>query len=218
MNPLVEMREVSYTYRTRVEDVRALHRFSFELNAGESVALMGPSGSGKSTVLLLLGLMRTIHEGEILVDGSAAPSDARSRARWRNRHVGFVFQEYAIIEDLCVWENVALPLEYGETRVSRRERRRRAIDELGRYGIADVADRRARDLSGGQRQRVSIARATINSPQIILADEPTAALDAAASENVIGVLEGLRTEGRGIVIATHDHRIAERCDRVVQMR
>ncbi|MDO5099644.1 MAG: ABC transporter ATP-binding protein [Corynebacterium sp.] len=218
MNFLVEMKNVSYSYRNKSEEVAALRDFSLQLAPGELVALMGPSGSGKSTALLIAGLMRPHHTGELIVNGQPVPKSEREKATLRNMFFGFVFQEYAVIEDLPVWENAALPLEYSDASLSRRQRRHRAAAELEKYHIEDLADRQVSQLSGGQRQRVAIARATINNPQVILADEPTAALDEEACDNIMRIFGSLREANRGIVIATHDPRVAKQCDRVVSLR
>ncbi|MDO4760859.1 MAG: ABC transporter ATP-binding protein [Corynebacterium sp.] len=218
MSFLLEMKNVSYRYRLKNETVVALKDFSFALSPGEMVALMGPSGSGKSTALLIAALLRPDYTGELLIGGKPVPSSERDKAVLRNSFFGCVFQHYAVIEDAPVWENVALPLEYAPSRLSRRQRRRRAVEELAKYGIEDLADRQVARLSGGQRQRVAIARATINDPQVIVADEPTAALDEVACDTIMRVFGAVRDHHRGIVIATHDPRVAQQCDRIVYLR
>lgn len=218
MNSLLKFEQVSHTYTSKQERITVLEDFSLALHAGESIALMGPSGSGKSTILMLAGLMYPLQKGMLYLEGAPAPMEDRERSKLRNAYFGFVFQNYAVAEDLSVWENVALPLEYTSAPLSRRKRKARAIEELKRYDLHDLAERPVTQLSGGQRQRIAIARATINRPRVILADEPTAALDMSTCDHIMSIFADIQAIGCGLLIATHDPRVAERCDRIYQLR
>ncbi len=217
MNPVLEARNVSKVYGSGPVQVVALRNVCMSLFAGECVALMGPSGSGKSTLLSILGLIRRPTNGYVLVQGKKVGEDERSRARLRNQFFGYIHQEFAIIENESVEENVAIPLQYARVRLSRRERRERVRQVLEQVGLAWALHKNASHLSGGERQRVAIARALINHPVVLLADEPTAALDGKAAQEIIQLLLSVRERGASVLIATHDERIAKRCDRVLHI-
>lgn len=218
MTALIEARGLSKSFTTVAGEVRAVVDADLVVEPGEAVALMGPSGCGKSTVLQLVGLMQSPDRGKLAVDGTRAPERDADRASLRNRFFGYIHQEYAVIEDEPVWKNIAIPLDYARPRVGRAQRRARAEAVLAEVGLPTLADARARTLSGGQRQRVAVARALVNQPRLLLADEPTAALDAQTGAQVVALLMNVRTSGGGCLIATHDPLVAERCDRVVTMR
>ena len=217
MNPVLEARNVSKVYGSGPVQVVALRNVCMSLFAGECVALMGPSGSGKSTLLSILGLIRRPTNGYVLVQGKKVGEDERSRARLRNQFFGYIHQEFAIIENESVEENVAIPLQYARVRLSRRERRERVRQVLEQVGLDWALHKNASHLSGGERQRVAIARALINHPVVLLADEPTAALDGKAAQEIMHLLLSVRERGVSVLIATHDERIATRCDRVLHI-
>jgi putative ABC transport system ATP-binding protein len=197
--------------------VRAVEGVSIGLGADESVALMGPSGCGKSTLLRLLGLVLKPTAGRVCINGVEAPTGESARARIRSRTLGFLHQEFAIIEGETVEENVAIPLYYSIPRRGRRERREQVARSLASVGLDGAQRRPASRLSGGERQRVAIARALVNDPDIILADEPTAALDRRNADAVVDLLISARRPGTAVVIATHDPVVADRCARTVRM-
>ncbi|WP_017972613.1 ABC transporter ATP-binding protein [Actinopolyspora halophila] len=208
---------LSKTYGQGRLRVEALHEVSLSVESGEAVALMGPSGCGKSTLLSLLGLTLAATSGDLVIDGERAPTRERQRARLRNAFFGYLHQEFAIVEDDSVANNVTIPLEYARPRVSRRQRRERARRALDDVGLEWAPHRKASELSGGERQRVAIARALVNEPGLVLADEPTAALDVATAQEVMTLLLAMRGQGTSVLMATHDPRVAERCDRVIGM-
>lgn len=217
MTVLIEARSISMMFRSGHTQTQALRDVDFALTAGESVALMGPSGCGKSTLLAILGLLMTPHSGKVLIEAHPAPLRETERARVRNTRFGYVHQEYAIIDDESVAANVAIPLEYARPRRNRRNRGVVVQHALTDVGLSSFMGRRAGELSGGERQRVAIARALVNRPDIILADEPTAALDQETGTAVISLLLDMRSRGAGLILATHDVRVADRCDRVILM-
>ncbi len=217
MKRLLELNAISQTYDTASEKVDVLRNFSLAVDRGESVAVMGPSGSGKSTILMIAGLMMIPNSGSVSIDGIQVDANEKSRARIRNEFLGFVHQGYAIIDYLKVWGNVAIPLEYTTPKVPRNVRRLRAKTELEKYGIGELSDRKVSEISGGQRQRVAIARATINNRQLLLADEPTAALDIRSRDSIIDIFAQLKSENRGILLATHDYHVAEQCNRIINL-
>lgn len=215
---ILELRGIARTYVTPAETVHAVVDLSMTITAGEMVALMGPSGSGKSTVLLIAGLLLRSDTGEVLIGGEPAPTAESEQARVRNQSVGFVHQGYAVVDAQTALENVMIPLEYARPRIPREIRRARAKAALARLGIdSATAARKAKFLSGGQRQRVAIARALVMGASLVLADEPTASLDHATADIVLDHLSGVCSEGAGVLIATHDPRVAERCHRVIRM-
>ena len=168
---------------------------------------MGPSGSGKSTLLYLLGGLDRPTAGQIVVDGAALQDmDENALAAYRRSVVGFVFQSFNLISSLSAWENVAFPMRF--TGVARRERRERAFALLERVGLADRRLHRPSELSGGQQQRVAIARSLVNEPRLILADEPTGNLDTASGQSIMELLSELHSDGRTVVVVTHDPRMA----------
>ncbi len=180
------------------------------------VAIMGSSGSGKSTLLNILGLLDGFDEGEYMLSGeSMAGLNERSSARYRSKFLGFVFQSFNLINFKTAAENVALPLYYQG--VSRKERNKRAIDFLKKVGLNDWSNHLPNQLSGGQKQRVAIARALVGKPKVILADEPTGALDSKTSYEVMGLLRELNKEGITMVVVTHENDIAEMCDRTINL-
>ncbi|GAA3732235.1 ABC transporter ATP-binding protein [Salinactinospora qingdaonensis] len=214
---LLEACGLSKTYgqgRLRVEAVRDV---SLSVEAGEAVALMGPSGCGKSTLLGLVGLTLAATSGTVAVNGAPAPVEERKRARLRNEFFGYIQQDLAIVDTDSVAGNVTVPLEYARPRVGRRQRLRRAYEAVGGVGLGWAFRRRASRLSEGERQRVAIARALVNRPSVVIADEPTAALDVATAQEVVTLLLSLREHGASLLVATHDPRVAARCDRVVAM-
>ncbi|QDZ41812.1 ABC transporter ATP-binding protein [Corynebacterium sp. sy039] len=217
MSELLVLDRISHTYKTKTESVQAIRDVSLSVASGEKVALMGPSGSGKSTLLMIAGLMAVPSSGEVVIGGAPAPVSEKDRAKLRNEFFGFAHQEYAVVEYLSAWENVAIPLEYATPKVSRRQRRERAVAELGRYGLEHCAKRRVSELSGGQRQRVGLARATVTRPTLLIADEPTAALDVGTRDSILDLFETVMADAGGALIATHDPVVAERCDRVIQL-
>ncbi|RMH45238.1 MAG: ABC transporter ATP-binding protein [Gammaproteobacteria bacterium] len=217
MKALLEARNVSKTYGRGHLQVVALQNVFTTLFAGECVALMGPSGSGKSTLLSILGLISRPTTGEVLVQGKVAPSDERSRARLRNRFFGYVHQEFAIIENESVERNVVIPLQYSSEKIKRQERRKRVQEVLSQVGLAEALHKNASHLSGGERQRVAIARALINNPSVILADEPTAALDGHTAQEIMQLLLSFKERGALVLVATHDERVVNRCDRVLRI-
>ena len=214
--PLLELQDVNRTYGGAVP-VHALAEVSLCIRAGEFVALVGPSGSGKSTLLGLLGLLDRPTSGTIRIEDRdiSRARDGR-RTRERGRSIGFVFQQFHLIPHLTALGNVETALLY--RRLGRRQRRRRAMEVLTQVGLAERATHRPVELSGGEQQRVAIARALVTDPRIILADEPTGALDSANAELVMEVLQSLPDESRAVVMVTHDLALADRADRQIRLR
>lgn len=217
MNALLRLDNASRTHGEGAARVLALDEVSLAVQPGEFVALMGPSGSGKSTLLHLAGGLDTPTSGTVEVDGKdLAGLSQKERAAVRRSAVGYVFQDYNLIPALSAVENVSLPCELDG--MSRSAAAAAAMGALDRVGLADVADRYPDELSGGQRQRISIARGIVGERRIILADEPTGALDTAAGEAILALLRGLCDDGAAVVLVTHEARHAAWADRVIYLR
>jgi putative ABC transport system ATP-binding protein len=214
---MIRLDKVSRIYRRGLETVTAVTGATFDIQAGEFCAITGPSGSGKTTLLNLLGLLDQPTTGGIFIDEERVCYESADKlARLRNRKIGFVFQGFHLLPRLNAVENVALPLLYRG--IERKEAHRIAARELARLGLGDRSHHRPDELSGGQRQRVAICRALVGQPSIMLADEPTAALDGNMADQVIETFDELRTNRRiAVLIVTHDLQIAARCDRQIRI-
>ena len=215
--PIVEARDVDKRYDTGKVQVHALQGVSFSVPRGEMVAIMGPSGSGKTTLLNCLSGLDRIDDGEVLIDGvSLSSMSDEKRTDYRARRMGFVFQFYNLIPVLSAVENVELPLLVA--RVPAKESRRKALAALDLVGLADRAEHVPDELSGGQRQRATIARALVNEPAIVWADEPTGDLDSENADEVVALMRRLNRErGLTFLIVTHDITVGRSTDRIVRM-
>jgi putative ABC transport system ATP-binding protein len=215
--PVLEARAVTKTFESDGAPVRALRGLDFTMSAGEFVAIMGPSGCGKSTLLNLAAGLDTPTDGEIAVAGeSLAGKDENDLARMRRAHIGIVFQFFNLLEGMSVLENVTLPAVIAG--VGRRKAETRARDLLDLLGLGDKTRDAPGVLSGGQRQRLAIARALANEPTLVLADEPTGALDSEGGREVLELFRRLHATGQAILLVTHDHDVAQAGDRIVRMR
>lgn len=216
MPAIVSLRSVSRTYRSDAVVVAAVRDVSFDIRKGETLAIMGPSGSGKSTLMHMIGLLDTPSEGRIYLEGAAiADLSEDQRSRLRALKLGFVFQSYNLLARHNAIENVALPLVYSG--VGGKERLRRAEKCLQAVGLAHRARHFPKQLSGGEQQRVAIARSLVCNPAIILADEPTGALDSRTGDEVLRLFRALGDMGQTVVIVTHDAKVAEKCRRIIRL-
>ena len=216
MPAIVSLRSVSRTYRSDAVVVAAVRDVSFDIRKGETLAIMGPSGSGKSTLMNMIGLLDTPSEGRIYLEGAAiADLSEDQRSRLRALKLGFVFQSYNLLARHNAIENVALPLVYSG--VGGKERLRRAEKCLQAVGLAHRARHFPKQLSGGEQQRVAIARSLVCNPAIILADEPTGALDSSTGDEVLRLFRALGDMGQTVVIVTHDAKVAEKCKRIIRL-
>jgi putative ABC transport system ATP-binding protein len=214
---VLETHGLQKTFESEGAPVRALRGVDFSMRAGEFAAVMGPSGCGKSTLLNLVAGLDTPSDGEVIVAGeSLAGKDENDLARMRRAHIGIVFQFFNLLEGMSVLENVTLPAVIAGTK--RRQAETRARDLLDLLGLADKANDAPGVLSGGQRQRLAIARALANQPTLLLADEPTGALDSAGGEEVLELFRRLHAGGQTIVLVTHDQDVADAANRIVLMR
>lgn len=214
--PLIELRDVAKTYRAGTLAVHALRDVCLRIDAGEHVAIIGPSGSGKSTLMHILGCLDTPTTGTYHLAGQdVSGMDEAALAHVRNRRIGFVFQRFHLLAQLTALRNVELPLLYAG--VDADERRARAHEVLAKVGLPDRMDHRPGELSGGQQQRVAVARALVNEPDLILADEPTGNLDSAASTDILKLLADANSAGRTVVVITHEPEVAAQAERVVRV-
>jgi putative ABC transport system ATP-binding protein len=214
---LVELRNVSKIYRLGDEEIRALDDITLDIEAGEFISIIGPSGSGKSTLMHILGCLDSPSKGTIQLDGVMIHNaSARELAAIRNRKIGFVFQFFNLLPKLTVMQNVELPMIYSG--IPAKQRRERSMASLEAVGMANRAKHRPSQLSGGQQQRAAIARALVNNPRIVFADEPTGNLDSHTGEAILQLFRKLSEEGRTIVLVTHDPEIAAVTPRRIEIR
>jgi putative ABC transport system ATP-binding protein len=217
MSALIECRDLVKTYTMGDQTVRALDGVSLDIEAGDYVAIMGASGSGKSTLMNLMGALDRPTAGSLRIAGEElAGLDADRLAAFRNRTIGFVFQQFNLLPRTTALENAALPLVYAG--VPADERRRRALSRLEQVGLGERVDHHPSQLSGGQQQRVAIARSLVNDPKILLADEPTGALDSQTSEDIMRIFDTLNREGITIILVTHEQEVAEHARRQIVFR
>lgn len=215
LRPLIEMNDVVREYELGGERVRALDRVSLTIEHGEYVAIMGPSGSGKSTTMNMIGCLDVPTSGAYRLDGiDVSTLSDNDLAALRNLKIGFVFQQFNLLARTTALQNVELPMMYAG--VSRKERRLRAETALTRVGLAHRLQSRPNELSGGQQQRVSIARALVNNPALLLADEPTGALDSHTTEEILSLFEELHDQGHTVVIVTHEPEVGRRAKRIIR--
>jgi len=215
--PLISMRNIWKTYQMGVEELHALRDVSFHVNKGEYVAIIGPSGSGKSTLMNLIGCLDSPSKGEYWINGNLVSTMTDDElARIRNKEIGFVFQTFNLLSRATALHNVELPLIYSGMRAG--ERGEKAKAALASVELGDRIAHKPNELSGGQRQRVAIARALVNHPSILLADEPTGALDSKTSVEIMALFEKLHAEGNTIIVVTHEHEVAERAHRIITIR
>lgn len=215
-NILLSLDNVSKLYKMGETVVTALDGVSFNVERGEFLSIMGPSGSGKSTCMNLIGCLDKPTSGEILINGKKVSlMNQNQLAEIRNRTIGFVFQQYNLLPNLSVIENVMLPLRYQGVPVA--ERRKRAEKVLDRMGLSDRLNHKPSELSGGQKQRTAIARATVTDPALILADEPTGALDSHTGESVMDLFNEINREGTTIIVVTHDEKIGRSLPRTIRI-
>lgn len=217
-NPIIQALDVVKVFDTGKVKVPALRGVSFAVGRGEMVAIMGPSGSGKTTLLNCLAGLEAIDAGQIIVDGTdIATMNDKTKTEYRARHMGFVFQFYNLLPVLSAVENVELPLVVSG--VNTKEARERAMRALALVRLTEWAAHKPAELSGGQRQRVTIARALVNEPAIVWADEPTGDLDSETADEIISLMQDLNTRhGQTFVIVTHDGGVGARCQRIIKMR
>jgi putative ABC transport system ATP-binding protein len=214
---LISMREIWRTYEMGTESLHALRGVSFDVQRGEYLAIIGPSGSGKSTLMNLIGCLDTPSQGRYWINSKlVSEMEDDELARIRNQEIGFVFQTFNLLARATALHNVELPLIYAG--ISAAERKQRAEQALASVELSDRMTHRPNELSGGQRQRVAIARALVNHPSILLADEPTGALDSKTSMEIMNLFEHLHEMGNTIIVVTHEHDIAERAHRVISIR
>ena len=218
MEKLIELRDVYKIYGEGLEsEVRALDGVSLTISRGEFAAVVGQSGSGKSTMMNVLGCLDIPTRGDYFLDGTDVRElTDKELSRIRNREIGFIFQQYNLIQSLTVLENVELPLIYQG--VDADDRREMALEALGRVGLADRVKHKPTEMSGGQQQRVAIARAIATHPPIIMADEPTGALDSRTGREVLAFLQQLNREGTTVILITHDNGIAATARRIVRLQ
>jgi len=214
---LIAMRDIWKTYEMGAEPLHALRGVSFDVQRGEYVAIIGPSGSGKSTLMNLIGCLDTPSQGRYWINGKlVSEMDDDELARIRNKEIGFVFQTFNLLARATALHNVELPLIYAG--ISSADRHERAKQALSSVELSDRMMHRPNELSGGQRQRVAIARALVNHPSILLADEPTGALDTHTSYEIMGLFERLHEAGNTIIVVTHEQDIAARAHRIIHIR
>ncbi len=216
-NLVIDIKNIGKTYKIGEVVVNALETVDLKINKGEYVALMGPSGSGKSTLMNILGCLDTPSKGNYLLNGiDVSFMTDNELAEIRNKEIGFIFQTFNLLSRNTSLENVALPLVYAG--VAKTERLEMAKKSLESVGLGDRIEHKPNELSGGQRQRVAIARALVNSPAIILADEPTGNLDTKTSHEIMDLLEEIHKKGNTVIIVTHEEDIAKRAKRIVRLR
>lgn len=212
---IIETRDLRKTYLMGKVEVPALKGVDITIQKGEFIAIMGSSGSGKSTLLNMIGMLDTPTSGKVIIEGvDVSEMDENERADFRLNKLGFIFQFFNLFMELTALENVALPVQI----VRRKDFEKRAIKLLDMVGLYDRANHKPAELSGGQQQRVAVARALVNEPALLLADEPTANLDTKSSEQVISLLKELNKSGQTIVMVTHEPELGKRADRIIWLR
>ncbi len=214
---MIETKDLMKVYQMGDNEVRALNSVSFTIEKGEMVAIMGPSGSGKSTLMSIIGCLDVPSSGAYILDGiSVENMDETKLAEIRGRKIGFVFQQFNLLARTSALENVMLPLTYAG--ISGKERNNRALKALERVGLGDRTHHAPNELSGGQQQRVAIARALVNEPAILLADEPTGALDSKTGVEIMELFQNLHKEsGQTVILVTHDSYVARHTDRIIKL-
>lgn len=214
---LIELRSIERVYQMGSQQVRALNGVSLDVERNEYVAIMGPSGSGKSTMMNIVGCLDSPTAGEYILNGNDVSDMTDDQlARVRNREIGFVFQTFNLLPRVNCLQNVELPLVYAGIRKSKR--REMASEALIKVGLGDRMDHKPNELSGGQRQRVAVARALVNNPSIILADEPTGNLDSRTGEEIMQLFETLYRRGNTLLVVTHEEEVAKHARRVIRLR
>ena len=215
---MIEIKNLVKIYnKGKTNEFCALKGIDLSIEEGEMVAIIGKSGAGKSTLLHILAAIDSYDKGSYLVDGvSVGDLKEKDRARFRNQKIGIVMQDYALIDEYTIEENVQIPLIFGKVK-GNDVRREKIMTALENVGLAELAKKPVRQLSGGQKQRVEIARALVNNPTFLLADEPTGALDSKTSGEIMDVFEKLNQGGKTVIIVTHDMEVAARCGRVIEI-
>lgn len=216
---MIEFKDITKTYKFGdAQAVKALNNVSLTISKGEMTALIGTSGAGKSTLLKIIGLVERADSGEYLLDNvNVTNCSDKSAAKLRADRISFVMQDFALINQFTVYENAQLPLLLNSEKLSKQERKKRIMQVLETVGIADLADRLISKLSGGQKQRAAIARALAADTDIILADEPTGALDSKTSGEIISLLKSVNESGKTVIIVTHDKNVAAQCGRIIEI-
>ena len=214
---MIEIKDLHKSYKMGSNSLHVLKGINFEVSEGEMVAIMGSSGSGKSTLLNILGILDEAEEGSYHLDGTLIKNlNEKVAAQYRNKFLGFIFQSFNLINYKNALDNVAMPLYYQG--VKRNIRMEKAMYYLEKVGLADWAEHLPSELSGGQKQRVAIARALASDPKVLLADEPTGALDSKTSYEVMELIQGINDEGKTILVVTHEDDIAHMCKRIVNLK
>jgi len=217
--PIIQLRDLTKTYHTGEVELKAVCEVSLEIQRGDFVAVMGASGSGKSTLMNMLGCLDQPTSGSYLLDGATvAGLNRRQLARLRNKKLGFIFQSFNLLARTSALENVELPMFYSKPLIALRATRQRATQALEKVGLGDRRHHHPNQLSGGQQQRIAIARALVNSPELLLADEPTGNLDTRTSIEIMGIFQKLNDAGITILMVTHELDIAAYCKRIIVMR
>lgn len=214
---MIQIKNLHKSYKMGSSSLHVLKGINFNVEEGELVAIMGSSGSGKSTLLNILGMLDSADDGEYILDQVPIKDlNETKAAKYRNKFLGFVFQSFNLINYKSALENVSLPLYY--QRIPRKERQQLALEYLEKVGLKDWATHLPSELSGGQKQRVAIARALASRPKVLLADEPTGALDSKTSYEVMDLIQKINEEGKTILVVTHERDIAYMCKRIVQLK
>ena len=214
---MIEIKELNKSYPIGNSSLHVLKGIDLKINEGELVAIMGSSGSGKSTLLNIIGMLDNYDSGSYKLDSVPIRDlDETKAAKYRNKFLGFVFQSFNLINYKTALENIALPLYYQG--VSRLDRQKIALEYLAKVGLADWAEHLPSELSGGQKQRIAIARALASQPKVLLADEPTGALDSTTSEEVMDLIKQINNEGKTILVVTHEQDIANMCKRIITLK
>jgi putative ABC transport system ATP-binding protein len=214
---IISVNNINKSYEMGQNKLHVLKGIDLHINPGEMIAIMGASGSGKSTLLNILGILDDYDSGEYHLNGTFIHNLTETKAAYyRNRFIGFIFQSFNLISFKNAMENVALPLYY--QKVGRRQRNKIALEYLDRMGLLEWANHLPSEMSGGQKQRIAIARALIANPKVILADEPTGALDSKTSQEVMDILDDVNKQGMTVIIVTHERDIAERTKRIIHLK